>query len=68
MVGLIVDSGYKRISDTLFVNSSLKISKMPLLLFIETMLNIAFSSRLRTSILKIVQGPTMVGPILVNGY
>ena len=67
MLGLIVDLGYERIFKTLSVNSALKMSRMALL-FVKTLFNIAFSSSLRTSILKIVPGPTTVGPIIVNGY
>ena len=50
--GPIVDSGYTRISKILSVNSAQGVSKMDLL-FIQTMFNIAFSSRLRTYILKL---------------
>ena len=37
-------------------------------LFIKTMFNIAFCSRPRAYILKIVRGPTMVGPVVGTGY
>ena len=59
-MGLTVNSGYKRISNILSVNSAYGVGKM-VLLFVKTMFNIAFSSRLRTCILKIVRGPTMGG-------
>ena len=51
MVGFIVDSGYERLSSTLSPNSVYAISKMALL-FAKIKLKIAFSSQLRTSILK----------------
>ena len=38
------------------------------LLFAKTKFNIAFSSRLRASILKIFRGPTMEGPGIDIGY
>ena len=53
MVGLIVDSGYERLSSTLSANSIYKISKMALF-FAKPKLKIAFSSQLRTSILKML--------------
>ena len=57
MVGLIVDSGYERISNTLSVNSAQKINKMALL-FARIKSQIVLSNRLITYILKIVsQGP-----------
>ena len=70
----IVDTGYKGLSDTLSVNSAYKISKMALL-FAKSEFEVAFSSRLRTSILKIglrtsilkiFAGPTVVDPIVDN--
>ena len=57
MVGLIVDSGYERISKTVSVNSACKINKMALL-FAKTKCEIAFSNRLITSIWKVFPGPT----------
>ena len=53
MMGLIADSGYERISTTLSVNSAQKFSNMTLL-FVKSMFKIAFSSRPRTSIVKIL--------------
>ena len=52
MVGLVVDSGYERLSITLSANSVYAISEMALL-FAKSKLTIAFSSQLRASILKI---------------
>ena len=37
-------------------------------LFVKTMLNIAYYSRLRTSVFKIAPGPTTVGLIIDTGY
>ena len=51
MVDLIVDLGYERLSSTLSANSVYMISKMAPL-FAKTKLKIAFSSQLKTSILK----------------
>ena len=51
MVDLIVDSGYHKLSSTLSATSVYTISKMALLCA-KTKLKIAFSSQLRTSILK----------------
>ena len=50
--GLIVDSEYQGISNTLYVNSAEMISKMALL-FVETKFIIPFYGRRITSILKI---------------
>ena len=65
MVGLIVDSGYERLSSTLFVNSVYNSSKMALV-FAKTKLNISFFSQLRTSILKMFSGPKHGGPYSRN--
>ena len=61
MVGLIVNSEYKRMSSTLSVNSSLKINKMALLLT-KNKFKIAFCSCLRTSILQNFSRPNHCGP------
>ena len=66
MVSLIAGAGYKRTSNTLSVNSAQKINKTALT-FAKTKLEIALSSRLRTSIFKIFPGPAMVGPIVDTG-
>ena len=52
MVGLIVDSVYERISDTLSVNYAENINKMAMI-FARIKFTIVFSSRLITYILKI---------------
>ena len=65
MVGRIVDSGYERLSSTLSATSVYTISKMALL-FAKPKLKIAFSSQLRTSILKMFFRPNHVGPYSRN--
>ena len=58
-----VDLGYERVSNRCSVNSTLKISKM-VLLFANPKFKVASSSCLKTTILKVFPGPTllMVGP------
>ena len=56
-----MDSGCERLSSMLSTNSVYTISKMALL-FAKTKLKIAFSSQLRTSILKMFSGPNHGGP------
>ena len=63
MVDLILDSRYERISSTLSVNSALNIIKMALL-FVRITFKKAFSSRLRTSVLKLFSGPNHGKPVL----
>ena len=65
MEGVIVDAGYEGLSSTLFENSVDKISKMALL-FEEPNWKIAFSSQLRTSILKMFSRPNHGGPYSRN--
>ena len=60
-----MDSGCERLSSTLSTNSIYTISKMALL-FAKTKLKIAFSSQLRTSILKCFSGPNHGGPYSRN--
>ena len=60
-----MDSGCERLSSMLSTKSVYTISKMALL-FAKTKLKIAFSSQLRTSILKMFSGPNHVGPYSRN--
>ena len=67
MVDLTLELECNRISNTLSVNYAQTIGKMALL-FAKINFKIAFSSHLKTYILKSVPDPTMVGLIIDTGY
>ena len=63
MVGLILDSGYERISNTISLNSAQKIKQMALL-FARIKFKIVFSSCLRTCTSEIFFRANHGGPIV----